>query len=305
VDFWDLTKLLLRRWYLAVPGLVLTAVAAAWVMVDVKPNYIATSYVQLAPPTSLPTEPGQPSLDQRNPWIALGLYNLADAAMLTVQQKTVVESFKASGLSETFTATLNTSSPLVTFEVTGESERQAVETTDALIARFSASVTDLQVQAYGVTSADLVTAQRIDFGGNVAESNGRVKRAVVGVAGVGILLTLALTVGVDATARRRARRNAGMSDGLGVDELSPTPAPVGSAPSSRTANGTATRKRSSSSAAGPAALGGPVMVEEPTTGQVTGAGDDDLARVDSTVVLPLSYRAPQRQGSADRGADLR
>jgi hypothetical protein len=49
-------------------------------------------------------------------------------------------------------------------------------------------------------------------------------------------------------------------------------------------------------------------MDEPTTGQVraqTVVDDDDLARVDSTVVLPLSYRAPQRQGSADRGADLR
>ncbi len=303
MDFWDLTKLLLRRWYLAVPGLVLTAAAAAWTMVDVKPNYIATSYVQLAPPTSLPTEPGQPSLDQRNPWIALGLYNLADAAMLTVQQKTVVESFKASGLSETFTATLNTSSPLVTFEVTGESERQAIETTEALIARFSTSVTDLQIQAYGVAAADLVTAQRIDFGGNVAESNGRVKRAVVAVAGVGILLTLALTVGVDTMARRRARRIAGLSDGLGVEDLSPAPQPA--APAARAPAGTSVRVFSpGSDAIARAALAS--GTDEPTTGQVVRAtADDDEQRPDSTVVLPLSYRAPQRQGAADRGADLR
>ena len=109
MDFWDLTRLLLRRWYFAVPALALTAIASVWTMVGVPPNYVATAYVQIAPPISQPTAPGTQSLDQRNPWIALGMYNLANAAILTVQQQGVVESLKANGYSESFTATLNLS----------------------------------------------------------------------------------------------------------------------------------------------------------------------------------------------------
>ena len=131
MDFWDLTRLLLRRWYFAVPALALTAIASVWTLVGVSPNYIATAYVQLAPPTSKPTLPGEQSLDQRNPWIGLGTYNLANAAVLTVQQQAVVETLKANGYSESFTATLNSSSPLVTFEVTGSSAKQAIDTTKA------------------------------------------------------------------------------------------------------------------------------------------------------------------------------
>jgi hypothetical protein len=231
VDFWDLTKLLFRRWYFALPGLVLTAIASVWVLVGVAPSYISTAYIQLAPPISQPTQPGQQSLEQRNPWIGLGLTNLADASLLTVQQDAVMEAFKANGLSDTYTATLTGQSPLVTFEVTGATKEQALNTANELIQRFSASVTDLQVTTYGVGSQDLVTARRIDLGANVKESDARVKRALVAVFGVGLVLTFALTVAIDAWLNRRARRLAGLSDGLDLSDFQP--APVAPTPAAR------------------------------------------------------------------------
>jgi hypothetical protein len=214
VDFWDLTKLLARRWYLALPGIVVTALGGVWTLVGVSPNYIATAYVQLAPPITHATQPGEQSLDQRNPWIGLGLYNLANAAILTVQQQSVVEALKGSGYSDSFTATLTSTSPLVTFEVTGDTEAQATSTANLLVDRFTDSVKDLQVTTYGVSSADLVTTRRIDLGTNIKESDSRVKRALVAVVGVGLLLTIAFTVGVDSFIRRRSRRLAGAAPGL-------------------------------------------------------------------------------------------
>jgi hypothetical protein len=328
VDFWDVTKLLYRRWYFAVPGLMLTAIACAWTMVGVSPNYISTAYVQLAPPVSQPTQPGEQTLDQRNPWIGLGLYNLANAATLTVQQASVVESFKASGLSETFTASLNSSSPLVTFEVTGASQQQAIDTTNALIDRYSASVTDLQVQAYGVNPKDLVVARRIDFGANVQESDGRVKRALVAVAGLGLLLTLAVTIGLDAMLNRRARKRAGLPAGVGLDDLSPVPmdstAPPGRAPRlHRPAPDGPAQGPQPVSDAGRAAVGGTRSVgAKRTRGTVVKPGEvavspppaigadghaaddahgvasaddsDGAPLVDATVVLPLTHRPTRR-----------
>jgi capsular polysaccharide biosynthesis protein len=218
LDFWDLTKLLYRRWYLTVPMLLLTGVASIWTLVGVKPNYIATAYIQLVGPVIQPTEPGQQSADQRNPWLQQGLNPLANAGVVTVQDYSVIQALHDAGYSDTFTAQLNSGAPLVTFEITGSSPAQATATANEIVARFQRSVADLQT-ASGARPSDLVTAKRLDLGTNIQESNARVKRAVVAVGGVGLLLTIGLTVGVDAVLRRRSRAAAG----LDIEDLAPPP----------------------------------------------------------------------------------
>jgi hypothetical protein len=303
-------------------------------MVGVSPNYVATAYVQLAPPISQPTAPGTQSLDQRNPWIALGMYNLANAAILTVQQQGVVESLKASGYSESFTATLNSTSPLVTFEVTGSSPKQAIDTTNELILLFTASVRNLQVDTYGVSANDLVVARRIDSGTNIAESDGRVKRALVAVAGLGLLLTLAFTVGMDALLGRRARRSAGLPPGVGMADLSPpspvttpsaprpsnaghdgsvsfgmSPRPDSQAPAKR--GGTGRRqpktKPPTDPLAGPesaSAVGSPAQLAatpDPTDDGAVDGVEVGTLEEDATVVLPLTHRSLRRRGADEKG----
>jgi capsular polysaccharide biosynthesis protein len=218
LDFWDLTKLLYRRWYLTLPMLLLTGAASVWTLVGVKPNYIATTYIQLVGPVIQPTEPGQQSADQRNPWLQQGLNALANAAVVTVQDYSVIQALHGAGYSDTFKAELNSGAPLVTFEITGSSPAQATATANEIVARFQRSVADLQT-ASGARPSDLVTAKRLDLGTNIQESNARVKRAVVAVGGVGLLLTIGLTVGVDAVLRRRSRAAAG----LDMEDLAPPP----------------------------------------------------------------------------------
>jgi hypothetical protein len=336
VDFWDLTRLLFRRWYFSVPALVLTAVASVWALIGVSPNYIATAYVQLAPPISQPTVPGQQSLDQRNPWIALGTYNLANAAVLTVQQHGVVESLKANGYSESFTVTLKSSSPLVTFEVTGSSPQQATDTANELIRQFTANVRDLQVDTYGVADNDLVVARRIDFGSNIEESDARVKRAAVAVAGLGVLLTLGFTLGLDALLGRHARRRAGLPVGLSPVDLSPPAIPTATPPrrsnsqfdsplsfgaSPRSDADVELERRDAgqhqgghTSAARPAAhlsRNGFSPVTPPVgpdTANETALGGPDeapheaaISEVDATVVLPLTHRPLRRREVDEEG----
>jgi hypothetical protein len=186
-------------------------VASLWTLASVKPNYLSRAYIQLIPPKSQPAEPGTPSVDQRNPWLSLGLNTLANAAMVTVQDLAVIQELERGGFSDTFTVTLGSSSPLVTFEITGSTQAQALATTDQLVRRFEESVIDLQ-GVYRVAPADLITPRRLDLGTNLEESDARVKRALVGVAGAGMLLTVALTVGLDALIRRRGRRRAGLAE---------------------------------------------------------------------------------------------
>jgi capsular polysaccharide biosynthesis protein len=207
VDFWDLAKLLFRRWYIAAPLILLAAGGAYMVGKSVKPDYIATSYVQLVPPTAAEeeVEPGQKKKKDtgpKNPWLELGLTSLSRAGMLTVQDKTVLEQLDKSGLSDNVVVTFDNQSPILSIEVVGESEEQATATSSRVITMLETNIKTLQSE-YGAKETSFVTTRRLDNGDNIEESNSKVKRALVAVAGVGVLLSVALTIAGDALIRRR------------------------------------------------------------------------------------------------------
>jgi capsular polysaccharide biosynthesis protein len=205
VDFWDLTKLLVRRWVIVLPMLALSVALAVLTVGQVKPDYVATAYVQLVPPVLEETKPGQATPDQRNPWLGLGLQTIGNAAIVTVTDQSVIDQLKAGGYSDSYTLTMASQSPLITFEVIGKSAQQARDTAEQLVSRYAKSVSTLQ-STYGVSVGDSITARRLDLGTNVVKSTSKVKRALVAVAGAGLLLTVAVTVGFDAWVRRRRRR---------------------------------------------------------------------------------------------------
>jgi hypothetical protein len=205
VDFWDLTKLLFRRWYVAVPLLLLSVGAAAWTGVSVQPDYISTSYVQLIPPTSVEEsveEGEEPTRTPRNPWLELGLGSLSRAAALTVQDQAVLKQLDAEGFSENVIITRDDQQPIMTIEVIADSKEQATETSEEIIRRLSASMDALQAD-YGANEESFITARRLDRGDNIEVANSKVKRAMVAVGGVGVLLSAALTIGFDGLLRRR------------------------------------------------------------------------------------------------------
>lgn len=239
MDFWDLTKLLARRWVIVLPMLAVSGLLAMLTIGQVKPDYVATAYVQLVPPVLDATKPNQATPDQRNPWLGLGLQTIGNAAVVTVQDKSVVDQLKAAGLTDTFTLTMAQSSPLVTFEVVGKTAQQARQTAEQLVARFTQSVSTLQ-SAYGVSPADSITARRLDLGTNVVKSSSKVKRAFVAVVGAGILMTAGLTVGLDAWLRRRQRRREEAPGAAGAPTLPAAPVSSWNLPAT-SASGVATR----------------------------------------------------------------
>ncbi|MCY1138193.1 hypothetical protein OWR29_09305 [Actinoplanes sp. Pm04-4] len=202
MDFWDLTKLLFRRWYISGPLLLLTVAGTLMAAKRIEPDYVATSYVQLVPPAVTPALTESKAPQPKNPWLDLGVSSLGKAAMLTVQDQKVVEVLDKAGYSDDFTLELDQSLPIVTFEVIGHTEQQASTTTKELIKRFESSVRALQNE-YGAPKNQLVTIRQLDLGDNVTESTSKVKRALVAIGGIGLLLTVALTIAFDALMRRR------------------------------------------------------------------------------------------------------
>lgn len=215
MDFWDITKLLARRWMVVLPLLLVAVALTALTVTNVKPDYTATAYVQLVPPVTGATPPGQATADQSNPWLGLGVQTLGNAAIVTVTDPGVADQLHAAGLSDSYTLTMADSSPLITFEVVGQAPEQAKRTTEQLIDRFDRSVATLQA-TYGVPQGYSIVTHRLDAATSIKKSTGKVKRALIAAAGAGLLLIIAATVGIDTWLRRGHRRRE-----LGQDATQP------------------------------------------------------------------------------------
>ena len=203
MDFWDLTKLVFRRWYIAVPLLIITGLAAAYTAYTVKPDYKATAYVQLIPPPEASITTNIKEL--RNPWLDLGLGALNTAATYSTVDRKFLDQLKTGGMSDNVVITNGYPAPIATIEVIGSSKQAAMGTTDQVVARFNAVIKSLQ-DDYAVKDKGLILTRRLDTGNNLEETGGKVKRALVAVAGAGALLTAGLTVAFDAMMRRRQAR---------------------------------------------------------------------------------------------------
>jgi hypothetical protein len=205
VDFWDLTKLMYRRWMISLPLLLITITATVYVALTAKPDYVMISYVQLVPASSSGENAVNAAL--RNPWNQLGLGTLAQASTYATQDQKFTEELKANHHTANFTLTMTNQEPIVTFQTVGSTPLDATITTQLVLKRFQDSVLSLQKQ-YGVHDEDLIKTQRLDQGQNLQPSGGKVKRAIAAVGVAGLLLTCGVTVLFDAVARRRARRKA-------------------------------------------------------------------------------------------------
>lgn len=236
MDFWDVTKLIFRRWYVAVPLLLISAAATVYTATVVKPDYSLTSYLVLLPPTETAAPAnGQatPTAAQNNPWIQLGLSSLGQAAVYATQDQTFLDELAAQGHSPNFSIAVGYPNPGVTVEVVAGSPQQAQESTELILERYRENVRSLQTSR-GVADRDMINITQLDKGVNLKQTGGKVKRAILAVAGLGLLLSAGVTIGVDAELRRRGRKSLARRLAMAADApVSPPPAggpvPAGSA----------------------------------------------------------------------------
>jgi len=196
--------LIFRRWKIALPLLLLSIGATAYVALTAKPDYKMTSYVQFVPAKVTGTD-NAANAAARNPWNQLGTNTLGQAVIYATQDQGFLDSLKAGEHTDNFTLTLTYPNPIITVEVVGTTADDARTTTDLVVNRMKSSADALQ-RSSGATDADLITTQRLDRGANVAPSNSKMKRAVIAVGAAGLVLTAGGTVGLDAIIRRRARK---------------------------------------------------------------------------------------------------
>ena len=220
MDLWDLTRLLLRRWYFAVPLLLATFVMVFLVTQTVEPDYKAKGYLQLIPPpgSDKPVDPLAPPRP-RNPWLDLGYQALGNASLLKVTDQSTLEQLAKEGYTPSVTVFLSDRSPLLEIEAVGTSQVQATATVRKVIELLTEDVAEKQ-RPYRVRPEDTITTLPLGDGSDVEVVTSKVKRVLVVAAGVGLLITAAGTISADALLRRRPRRRLG----LDASDIAPPPA---------------------------------------------------------------------------------
>jgi hypothetical protein len=230
MDLWDLTRLLFRRWYFAVPILLVSALIAVLVARSVEPDYRATGNAVLIP---APGDPGDAEARAQNkainrppnPWGDLGFNALGQAAILQVMRQETLAQFKSAGLSDSITIQMDIRSPIFIIEAVGKSPEQATNTVRAVIKELSAEVAAQQA-SYGVMPQDTITTRTLTDGADVETVTSKVKRVLVVIAGLGLLLTMAGTIGIDVLLRwLRNRRRPESIDGVAGPDEEPDTAP--------------------------------------------------------------------------------
>jgi hypothetical protein len=206
VDLWDLTRLLLRRWYFAVPMLLASVAVVVMTAQTVSPDYKATGYMQLIPAPSS-GKLADPKAKPRpvNPWLDLGFVALGNAAAITVTDQPSLDRLVAEGLSDSVTVILDDRTPLFQIEAVGRTKEQATATVRQVIKLLQADLLVKQKQ-YGTLSEDTISTLVINDGNTPKVESGKVKRVLIVAAGLGVLITTAATIALDYWLRRRAKR---------------------------------------------------------------------------------------------------
>lgn len=217
MDFWDLTRLMYRRWYFSVPMLLLAIFATFLAGASVKPDYQATSHFQILPAVASGDVPGA----VRNPWNDMPMSAIGDATIVAVSDQKVLKDLVARGFSDKVTITLDNRSPIITVVALSRSRQQAAGTAREVGRLIDQKLASLQ-RAQGVPPNRSMTLQALDLGNNIDVVTSRVKRTLAALIAASLLVTAGVTIGLDALvsywSRRRARRRSGQNvgDGPGV-----------------------------------------------------------------------------------------
>src|SRR6266540_1154950 len=166
MDLWDLTRLLFRRWYIALPILLTSVLIAAFAGKSVAPDYRATGNIVFIPPRGTQSTTTTTTTRPKNPWLDLGFNALGNAAILKVVDKKTLESLKSAGLSDSITVLMNERSPMLSIEATADTPDRATKTVRQVI-KLLANEIETQQKQFNVTSDDLITTLTLNDGADV------------------------------------------------------------------------------------------------------------------------------------------
>ncbi|MBV6509245.1 MAG: hypothetical protein JJLCMIEE_02314 [Acidimicrobiales bacterium] len=231
MDLFGVIKVVWRRWYVALPLLVLTVVATLVSAATVAPDYAAEGSVLLVSPlpetaettdttlatdeadpfgtgdTTAETSPADPASE--NPLLVVpgGVTSTAQALQLAMTSSDFRQEVDAAGFYSDYEIEVESRSPIINFYVTGSDAELVVETLDHLVGTANDKLAEVQLEA-GATENALITSQLLAMDSEAAPDYGsRTKMAIV-VAVIGLVVTVGVPVAMEGISQMR-RRSAG------------------------------------------------------------------------------------------------
>jgi hypothetical protein len=220
----DIPRVLLRRWYLVVLGLVGTAGLVLLALRLVAPTYTLTSEVVMLPPVTA-------VVTGDNPYLNLsGLESVGDvAAKAVTDDRTKLEVQERFGEVEYGVGLDNSAAaPIIVLRTESESPATTRAVMDFIMTRFENTLRGVQVDA-GVAPEAYVTMKEVtQMDVPKIERKPQLRAAIVAGA-AGLLATLLLTAAVDAGLRARSRRRTEREAEEAERDAADTPAPPATA----------------------------------------------------------------------------
>lgn len=223
MDVWRITVAAVRRWYVLVPMLALTAFLAQAAGEGVKEEYVATGAIMMVPGAVTPEVP--------NPYGGPSEANYAVA--LVVRSPDARAEVKAQGLEPTYEISPQSRSTIMTFEVRSESSARAIDTGIAVFQLAAKELRSRQDAAGISRNAQYSVDVLQDPSLTAVVTEGKMRNmAVVGALGAALSLALAVffddVVGLVRRWRRKKQQKRAEAAGPAED---PTAQPAESKPS--------------------------------------------------------------------------
>ncbi len=197
MEFWTSVKVIIRRWYVVVPCLLLTAVIGLYLVKHVQPTYQASGSVllsgsgQAADTETASTVPGV------NPYANMDQSQLAFLVSQSAGSTAFQEQMTAAGATGAYSVTAIPGEPAMTVTLTAPTAEQAMTSYRRLVTLLNDQI-HLKQRAVGAPTNTFVGVQDWTSPSSAVPVNAAKVKALILVLVIGLLLTLGLTFLVDA-----------------------------------------------------------------------------------------------------------
>ncbi len=199
MDLWDVLRVLLRRWWVTAPMLLLSLAVAVLALLTVPPIYRADATIAVLPPqTRTDQRPGQATLV--NPFTT---ETLAEFVSTSLSRPEIKRQLEASGLSADYQLTTQgIDLTVIDISVSADDSQTVAATLKRLIDMVELGFAKDQGN---LTSVASITISVIDAGEKITAVHTVSKRTMIVIFLVGVLVTIAVTLAVDALIRRNGK----------------------------------------------------------------------------------------------------
>ena len=223
MDLWSTLRVLLHRWYLTVPLLVLSLAVVIGVIGVGPANYKADATIVTLAPRQVDDQ-GQPT--QENPYTNLGGSQTVAAIIMQTRLNgpAFARDMAKAGVTSTWLfAVTGTSSPILTVTVTGKSEAETLRSAKLLVKGADENLAQLQVPTNAPTDQFIRFALVSQPTEAAAQYGSKVKSGAA-LAGVCIALSFGLVFAIEGISRSRRQRRSLAS--LGDEDMDSSLAPT-------------------------------------------------------------------------------